>query len=78
MGGKYEPCDLYSHIFVCECVCRNVHTRIITVKRGRAAAALEIRGARECALKVTGFTPHPLGEKYISLEGQWDGGGGTE
>lgn len=39
-GGEYEPCNLYTHLFVCVCVCRNVHTHIVPVKRGRATGAL--------------------------------------
>lgn len=42
---------------------------------GRATAAVEVGGARECALKVTGFTPRPLGESQHLTGGAVDGGG---
>lgn len=69
---------IYTHIYLCVCVQKRSHS-YRPCQTGKSDGGLKIRGAREFALKVTGFTTHPLGEKkYISLEGQWDGGGGTE
>lgn len=60
---------IYTHIYLCVCVCAHSYRPCQT---GKSDGGLQIRGAREYALKVTGFTPHPLGEKKIS---HWRGSG---
>lgn len=67
-GGAYEPCNLYTHLFVCVCVKKRSHSYRLC-QTGKSDGGLKIRGAREFALKVTGFTPHPLGEKKKYLTG---------
>lgn len=62
---------IYTHIYLCVCVQKRSHS-YRPCQTGKSDGGLKIRGVREFALKVTGFTPHPLGKKKIS---HWRGSG---
>lgn len=33
-GGEYEPCHLYTHLFVCVCVCAETFTLLSSLSNG--------------------------------------------